>query len=249
MRGGVLIVDGVDGGAVLRAPDRRSLAEGVEARQDGHTLSMQLDGEVLRVEVDGRRAPREAELGAPPSRSAWAHAFIALAGSAAGFVAGLLYLLKAQDIASAWALKMAYHTAGWHLLLTLTLFPASVWGQRLGIRAVQLISAIFFAIHVGIAIANVSAPDSAHDGAIGFAQRRERLAVLAFGRVRPSRPSRHGSHRRPWHVAWHRSMGMHQQILIIGGGTAGITVASRLTRRGEGAAPFLEWNPTLRRRV
>ena len=55
---------------------------------------------------------------------------------------------------SAWALKMAYHTAAWHLLLTFTLFPASVWGQRLGIRSVQIVSLVFFCIHLGIAIAN-----------------------------------------------------------------------------------------------
>jgi hypothetical protein len=53
-------------------------------------------------------------------------------------------------------------------LLTLTLFPASVWGQQLGIRAVQLVSCVFFFIHVGIAVANGVAPDSLRDGSIAM---------------------------------------------------------------------------------
>ena len=49
--------------------------------------------------------------------------------------------------------------AGWHLLLTLTLFPASVWGQRTGIRVVQGVSLMVFLIHAGIAIANLGPPE------------------------------------------------------------------------------------------
>ena len=100
-------------------------------------------------------------------------------GSFAGFASGLLYLTKAQSLADPWALKMAYHTAGWHLLLTLTLFPASVWGQQRGIRAVQVISVVFFAIHVGIAIANASQPDSLHDGPIALLNGISGLLFLA----------------------------------------------------------------------
>ena len=73
----------------------------------------------------------------------------------AGFAASYLYLLKAGTLHTDWEVKMGQHMAGWHLLLTFTLFPASVWGQRLGIRAVQLVSALFFCIHLGIALANL----------------------------------------------------------------------------------------------
>jgi hypothetical protein len=56
---------------------------------------------------------------------------------------------------------MGLHMAGWHLLLTLTLFPASVWGQRIGIRVVQAVSLVFFLIHAGIATANLDMADPA----------------------------------------------------------------------------------------
>lgn len=158
---------------LLRAPNRAALERGAQTRlASGEVVTLRLDqtsgAPVVRVLVDGDDALREDAIHAPPSRSAWLHALIALVGSAAGFVAGYLYLLKAQQLESPWALKMAYHTAGWHLLLTFTLFPASVWGQRVGIRSVQLISVIFFCIHVGIALANWSSPDSLHDGPIAL---------------------------------------------------------------------------------
>ena len=57
-------------------------------------------------------------------------------------------------------IKMAYHMAGWHLLLTFTLFPSSVWGQRVGIRSVQVVSAVFFAIHACIAAVNALDPQA-----------------------------------------------------------------------------------------
>jgi len=103
-------------------------------------------------------------------RSAWTHAVLALTGSGAGFVASYLYLLKAQALQSDWALKMGYHMAGWHLLLTFTLFPASVWGQRIGIRSVQLVSLLFFFIHAGIALANIGPhdPTNPDDPSIAF---------------------------------------------------------------------------------
>ncbi len=156
---------------LLRAPNRAALEVGAEAcLETGERVTLRLEtasgDPEIRVLVDGDVALREDELHAPPSRSAWVHAVIAFSGSLAGFVAGYLYLGKAQALADPWALKMAYHTAGWHLLLTFTLFPASVWGQRPGIRGVQFISLVFFFIHVGIAIANWSTPDSMHDGAI-----------------------------------------------------------------------------------
>lgn len=108
--------------------------------------------------LDGEGLPEESKLRPRPSRSAWIHAFIALGGSVAGFAASLLYLERADATASAHAFKMAYHMAGWHLLLVFTLFPASVWGRRPGIRAVQFVALVFFLIHVGIALANVANP-------------------------------------------------------------------------------------------
>jgi len=151
----------VDGAPILRADSREDLERGVEASPDragGAPVRMELlyrNGiPELHVQVAGRPAVRENEVWARPTRSAWIHACIALAGSAAGFAASYCYLVEAEAIHSAWATKMGQHTGGWHLLLTFTLFPASVWGQRIGIRAVQLVSLLFFCIHVGIALAN-----------------------------------------------------------------------------------------------
>ncbi len=150
----------IDGREVLHADGREELAQGVTSTLPGHeTLFVRLtmDGDIPRIEVsvDGRRAPEESELSVSPSRSAWYHAFLALAASFAGFLASYLYLIRADTDQSLHAFKMAYHMAGWHLLLTFTLFPASVWGQRVGIRTVQAVSLLFFLIHVGIALANV----------------------------------------------------------------------------------------------
>ena len=149
----------VDGAIVLRARTREDLEAGVTGSlPGGEACAMRLitrDGALhVEVEAAGERAPREDRVWAKPTRSAWIHASIALAGSAAGFAASWFYLVKAWNDDSQWAMKMGYHTAGWHFLLTLTLFPASVWGQRLGIRAVQLVSLVFFFIHAGIALAN-----------------------------------------------------------------------------------------------
>lgn len=154
----------LDGRVIVQAADRAALQRGVcGAMASGVPVELSLSDETISLRVDGRPALEERELAAPTSRSAWIHAWIALSASLAGFVAGYLYLRKAQLSESAWALKMAYHTAGWHLLLVFTMFPASVWGQRFGIRAVQLVSAVFFCIHVGIAIANAGWSDSHHD--------------------------------------------------------------------------------------
>ncbi|HHH11126.1 MAG TPA: hypothetical protein ENK23_03530 [Sorangium sp.] len=155
----------VGGEEVLTVHSSAQLKEGVSATLAGgrvlclRTVAAQ-NGLELSLEVDGQAAPRQARLRAPTSRSAWIHGWIGLAASAAGFAAGYLYLQKAQQLESAWALKMGYHTAGWHALLTVTLLPASVWGQRPGIRGVQVVAVIFLFIHMGIALANGVWPDA-----------------------------------------------------------------------------------------
>lgn len=158
-----LIVDGV---RVLSATTREELEEGVEGvLPSGEPVAMQLTDRGLVVAAAGKRALREDRIFAKPTLSAWIHAVIALIGSAAGFAASAFYLTKASYLANLdplsaqWAHKMGIHTAGWHLLLTFTLFPASVWGQRIGIRAVQVTSLVFFCIHVGIALANADLAD------------------------------------------------------------------------------------------
>jgi len=160
--GGRLVVDAC---TVVRANTREQLERGVRGTLPitGVDVAVRLaeDGRSggLQVWANGQPALREDALRARPTRSAWVHACLALAASAAGFTASYLYLVKAHLLESEWALKMANHMAGWHLLLTLTLFPASVWGQRVGIRAVQWVSLVFFGIHAGIAIANLGASD------------------------------------------------------------------------------------------
>jgi hypothetical protein len=155
-RGGALRIGGRE---VAVAESRDDLEAGASGRFDGAEVTVQLvarDGAPrVVVDVDGRAAVPEKDLRAPPSRPAWVHAFLALAASFAGFVASYLYLRRASAFDDPWSLKMAWHMAAWHLLLTFTLFPASVWGQRVGIRIVQLVSFVFFGIHAGIAGANV----------------------------------------------------------------------------------------------
>ena len=160
----------IDGREVLSAHSGEELRRGVscDLRAVGALRLFVVegqDGPRLQLELDGERAPQQAALRAPTSRSAWIHGWIGLAASAAGFAAGYLYLQKAHMLESAWALKMGYHTAGWHALLTVTLLPASVMGQRAGIRGVQVVSVIFLCIHAGIALANGVWPDagSSHD--------------------------------------------------------------------------------------
>jgi hypothetical protein len=156
LRGGKLLVGGA---LVVDAPSREALCAGVTAaRPESGPVTLRADGEEVRVFVDGVEATREDRLRAPISRSAWIHAALALSGSVFGLIASWLYLLRARAGADAWAMKMAVHMAAWHLFLVLTLFPASVWGQRLGIRAVQGASLVFFLIHAGIALANLGAP-------------------------------------------------------------------------------------------
>lgn len=150
---------------VACARSRGDLEQGIVAHPaslNGRELRARLVMEgvipTVVVTLDGIELADVAELQPSPSRSAWLHAFIALGGSAAGFAASLLYLERADAVDSVHAFKMAYHMAGWHLLLVLTLFPASVWGRRAGIRSVQVVSAVFFCIHAGIALANIADP-------------------------------------------------------------------------------------------
>ena len=166
--GGRLVLDGVE---VLRAHSRAVLEAGVHGRLPACDAAVEMrlnrtegGASAVDVLVDGAPARREETLRARPSRSAWIHACLALAASAAGFVASWLYLQRAALEEGDWALKMANHMAGWHLLLTFTLFPASVWGQRVGIRLVQIVSLLFFFIHAGIALANLGG--GGHGGAI-----------------------------------------------------------------------------------
>lgn len=128
----------VEGRTVIEAIDRHAVDAGLETWLDAeHRIRVKLVNGEPRITVDGAPAEREDHLAPSPSRSAWLHAWIALAASFFGFAAGYLYLTKAQAMDDPWAMKMATHMAGWHLLLTLTLFPASVWGRRGGIRAVH----------------------------------------------------------------------------------------------------------------
>jgi hypothetical protein len=165
----------LDDRVVLRAPTRAELERGATGLvPSAAAVTMRLGTNdrgtpEIQIAVDGRFALAEGGVRARPTRSAWTHACLALAASGAGFVASWLYLLRAAAEEGDWALKMGRHMAGWHLLLVVTLFPASVWGQRRGIRGVQLVSVLFFAIHAGIAIANLGAADPAgHGGAIAF---------------------------------------------------------------------------------
>ena len=153
----------IDGACVLHVPSRGALEDGVSATFAEGVVSARLDptGEQARVVVtlDGVEATDERSVDVRATRSAFVHASLALAGSFAGFVASFLYLHKAALLHSAWALKMGQHTAGWHLVLTLTLFPGSIWGGRTGIRIVQCVCVLFFAIHLAIAVANLGASD------------------------------------------------------------------------------------------
>jgi hypothetical protein len=154
-RGGRLLLDGAQ---VLQARSREALEMGVDGTANGARVAMKLEDDggmpALEVTVGGIQARREGRIWASPTRSAWLHALLALGGSAAGFAASWFYLVKADALHDDWARKMGQHTAGWHLLLTFTLFPLSVWGQRGGIRAVQLVSLVFFCIHAGMTLAN-----------------------------------------------------------------------------------------------
>jgi hypothetical protein len=148
----------VDGQTLLEETSRAALVTGVSARLATASPAMitvrATPSADVQLFVNGEEVPPADALRAPISRSTWIHATIALVGSLFGFAAGWLYVRRAGVSGDPWAMKMATHMAGWHLLLVLTLFPASVWGQRAGIRAVQAVSLVFFLIHLGIAVAN-----------------------------------------------------------------------------------------------
>ncbi len=156
----------VDDAIVLDAPSPEALAEGVSTMLPGlgSRVTVRASQDDVLLSVDGVEARREDHLRAPISRSAWIHGLIALAGSGFGFVASYLYVLRARALEDPWSMRMAWHMAAWHLLLTLTLFPASVWGQRPGIRAVQAASLLFFAIHVGLGFANIDVSNQGAEG-------------------------------------------------------------------------------------
>jgi hypothetical protein len=179
LRGGRLLVGGA---LALTAASRAELERGVSGvLPDARRLHVQAEGDELRLFVDGVAAPREDSLRAPTSRSAWIHAWLALSGSLFGFVASGLYVRRAEIAHDAWAMKMAVHMAAWHLFLVLTLFPASVWGQRIGIRAVQLAALVFFCIHVGIALANAGDAEGPWLGMLNAASGTAFLTTVLWG--------------------------------------------------------------------
>ena len=175
----------LDGRPLVAARSRAALAEGIEADFAEGLIKVRLvddDGDDrLEVRLGDVLALCESAVTLKPTRSAWIHAWIALTGSFAGFVSSVLYLHKASLLHSDWALKMGQHTLAWHLLLTFTLFPSSIWGQRIGIRVVQVVSVVFFAIHLGIALANVGKgadPTNPNDAWIALTNALSGLAFL-----------------------------------------------------------------------
>jgi hypothetical protein len=153
----------VDDTIILTASSHEAIVRGVSVTLPGteRQILVQAEEDEVRLSLDGAEVRREDRLRAPSSRSAWLHGWIALAGSAFGFAASYLYVLRANSLSDPWSMRMALHMAAWHLLLTLTLFPASVWGQRAGIRAVQAMSLVFFFIHLGIALSNSGSNEQA----------------------------------------------------------------------------------------
>jgi hypothetical protein len=178
LAGGRLLVEDT---VVLEAPTRASLCQGIASTSlgPGRLVCVRAVDDEVSVSVGGIEAVREDQLRAPPRRSAWVHAWLALGGSVFGFISSYLYLQRARDSGDAWALKMAGHMAAWHLLLSLTLFPASAWGQRLGIRAVQAASLLFLLIHAGIAIANLGQLRLGNDLAIAIFNAASGVVFLA----------------------------------------------------------------------
>ena len=175
----------VDGEVVLASQSREELLRGVSVCRDDGTLTLRLiesDGHSrLELRDDGREALPDSVIHVRPTRPVWMHAWIAFGGSLAGFVASAMYLRKSAMLHSEWAWKMGQHTAAWHLLLTLTLFPAAVWGPRLAVRIVQGVSLLFFLIHASMAIGNLgpSDPTNPNDPAIALFNALSGLLFLA----------------------------------------------------------------------
>jgi hypothetical protein len=154
LRGGRLVV-GDD--VVVEAHDHEELARGVSAAlpATGELVEVRASDDFdVFVRVGGAEALREDRIAEGRRRATWIHGGVSLGGSACGFAASWLYVLRARAAADPWAMKMAIHMAAWHLLLTLALFPAAVWGGRFGRHAVRGTALVFFFIHVGIAMAN-----------------------------------------------------------------------------------------------
>ncbi|MEJ7734314.1 MAG: hypothetical protein WKG00_34605 [Polyangiaceae bacterium] len=191
LRGGELLVDGA---VVLAAPSHAALQQGVVGalRSSGQAVCARSEGDFdVRIWVDGIEAVREDAPAAFRGRAARLHAALALAASASGFVASWLYVVRARASGDAWAMKMALHMAGWHLLLTLALFPAALWGGRFGLAGVRVTALVFFAIHAAIALANLG--PEAEGSAIAALNATSGLAFLATALARPPAGARRGS--------------------------------------------------------
>jgi hypothetical protein len=112
--------------------------------------------------------------------SPWPQSLFALAASLFGFIASWLYVVRARASADPWAMKMALHMAGWHLLLTLLLFPTALWGGRVASHAVRAVSWLFFLIHAAIALSNAVSPAAESQGTwIALLNAASGLAFLA----------------------------------------------------------------------
>jgi hypothetical protein len=173
-----------EGRSLVEARTRDELARGLETEFAEGALTVRLvehAGEnAIEVRLGDALALSESTVFLKPTRAVWIHAWIALAGSIFGFVSSALYLHKASLLHSEWASKMGMHTLVWHVVLTATLFPSSLWGQRLGIRIVQAVSLVFFGIHVCIAISNVGNGGDASNPNDAWIALTNALSGLAF---------------------------------------------------------------------
>ena len=177
LRGGRLVVDGSE---VLAASSREALQRGVRAAlaDPERQVLVRAAGDFdVRIWVDGVEARREDEARSTTGGRSALHAILALVASACGFAASWLYVVRARAAGDPWSMKMALHMAGWHALLTLTLFPGALFGNRLGLIVVRITCLVFFAIHVGIALANLG--PEAESGAIAILNAASGLAFLA----------------------------------------------------------------------
>jgi hypothetical protein len=184
LRGGRLLVGGA---VVLEATSRADLERGVRCTfgSPEHLFEVRSASAYdVRLWLDGVEAAR-GDAARAARRAAWIHAGLALVASACGFAASWVYVVRARAAVDPWAMKMALHMAAWHLLLTLTLFPAAAWGGRAGVGAVRLTSLVFALIHVGIAASNTGA--EAASGPIAALNAASGLAFLATAILRPPR--------------------------------------------------------------
>jgi hypothetical protein len=186
LRGGRLLIDNAP---VLIADSAPALADGVTAilASTNQLVTVRTTGAFeVSLWVDGLQAVPSDR--APPRRARGAsiHGGLALAASVFGLWASWLYVVRARASADPWAMKMAIHMAGWHLLLTLALFPAAIWGGAAGVRAVRATAVVFFCIHLGIAIANAAPGGDLEQGAwIAFLNAASGAAFLTTALVPP----------------------------------------------------------------